>query len=191
MDNMVIEEIEPIVKIFEITDNYLKKVSELFGNPSSRQIIILLIDDEMYVNQISKKLEMRVSLVVYHLKKLEELGFLSITEKPISKKTKNHKYYKIKLQAFTVLLGRNDGTDKDTHKNNKLKKLFKDSVKFVGVGIAGITTWFTTNTLNNAHPDQRMFNNSFEFEHILFPALITTIVIGFGLIMIYCSKKHT
>jgi len=185
-DDEELEEGKIIIKSCNLSDDYLKEISELFGNSNGRDIIMLLVDKEMYVNEISIKLGLRVSLVVYHLKKLGELGFLTITEKPISKKTKNHKFYKINLHAFAVILHKKDGeSDKSI-----LKKIFKDTVKFACVGVAGVATWFGSNIINN--PDIPTTNQRIALvsSDPIFPIIITTIVIGFGLIMIYYSKKH-
>ncbi len=70
------------IKVFQITDKSLKKLGELLANETSRNIILLLVEEELYVNQIAEKLELRVSLVIHHLQKLEELGLLDIDEKP-------------------------------------------------------------------------------------------------------------
>ncbi len=160
-----------VVKSCDIDDISLKEISELFANPNSQKIIKLLVENEMYVNEIATKLDLRVSLVVYHLAKLGKLGFLTKTEKPISRKTKNHTYYQIKIDAFTVTL-----------RKNVLKKIFKETVKFVGVAIAGIATWFSVNIIDAS-------SESRTSEPIL-PLLITGIVMGLGLIIIYYSKKH-
>lgn len=177
-----VDESEIVLKSCNISDDYLKEVSELFGNPNSRQIILLLVENEMYVNQISIKLKIRVSLVSYHLKKLGKLGFLTKTEKPISRKTKNHTFYKIDVDAFTVTL----------RKNLSLKKIFKETVKFVSVGIAGITTWFATNIINKPNIARGGINEKFDLlqSDILLPIIFTGMVVGFGLIIIYYSKKH-
>lgn len=171
-------ECEIVVKSCNLSANYLKDVSELFANENAQDIIMLLVESEMYVNEIALKLELRVSVVVYHLKKLGELGFLTKTEKPISKRTKNHTFYKINIDAFTVILRKKDDDDKEDGKSF-LKKIFKDTVKFAGVGIAGVATWFGINM-----PSDRIETN------LSLPIIITAIVIGFGLIMIYFSKKH-
>ncbi len=171
------DENDIVVKSCDINDISLKEISELFANPNSQKIIKLLVENEMYVNEIANKLELRVSLVVYHLAKLGELGFLSKTEKPISRKTKNHTYYKIKISAFTVTL----------RKNVTVKKIFKETVKIVGVGVAGIATWFSTNIIYNAPPIDRLEPYS---SNPILPVVITTIVIGLGLFIIYYSKKY-
>ena len=53
------------------SDDDLKSLGELLSNETSRTIIKNLMKNEMYTNEIATKLDMRVSLVIHHLKKLE------------------------------------------------------------------------------------------------------------------------
>ena len=115
-DQAILEEDEIIVKSCEIQSISLKTICELFANPNSQEIITLLVEDDdskfndpdgMYLNEIAIKLKIQVSLVVYHLKKLGEMGFLTKTVKPISRRTKDHTFYKIKIDAFAVILRKN------------------------------------------------------------------------------------
>lgn len=167
----------PSVKAFHISDDSLKELGELLTNESSRALILALgdeIEEEKYVNQMHNELNMRVSLVSHHLKKLGKLGLLEITEKPISKKTKNHRYFKIKTNVFL------DFQNKE-NSEIRLKKIFKDIVKFACVGIAGMATWFGTSSSSS----QRDISSD-----LTLPVLITITIIGFGLILIYCSNKR-
>ena len=74
---------ELIVRVFDFTDEFLKALGEVCTNKNSRNNLMLLSQHEMYVNQIAIALDLRVSLVLHHLKKLKELGFLIVTSKPI------------------------------------------------------------------------------------------------------------
>ncbi len=175
------------VRIFHINDDSLKSLGELLRNKTSRELIMLLHEEEMYISEISVKLSVRVSLVIHHLKKLRELGLLSITEKPISKRTKNHKYYKIKADAFTILFTKEDTIGSSIH----LKKILKNSIKFASIGIAGVVTWFSMHAINQKPTIKRGTSEVFliDVDDILFPIIITGMVIGFGLIMLYFQKK--
>lgn len=175
---------EIIIKSCYLNEDYLKEISELFGNKNARDIILLLIENEMYVNEIAIKLDLRVSLIVYHLKKLGELGFLSITEKPISRRTKNHKYFTINLSALTILLRKKD---EDAKKDASfLKKIFKERVKITTIGVAGLTTWIGTNIIDIS-PTNRV--DSFSFNSALIFSILTTGVVV-SLIIIYYLKKR-
>ncbi len=94
------------VKLFHINDKSIKYLGHLLSNDTSRAIIMMLSDDTqppLYINQIVKKLGVSGSLVVYHIHKLKKLGLLTVTVKPISKKTKNHNFYKIRNNVLLRL----------------------------------------------------------------------------------------
>ena len=89
------------IKIFGSEDESLKLLGELLSNKTSRKMIKLLMDQEMYANQIAKKLDLRPNIVLHHLKKLDELKLLEITHNKIIRKGQEHKFYKIRLLIFS------------------------------------------------------------------------------------------
>lgn len=127
--------IEPTdrIKIFIPTDENLKQLGELLMTETSRSIILELIGKQMYVNELAIKLGLRVSLVTHHLQKLKDLGLLDITSKPISKRTKPHDFFRFKTDIFLNFSQDSTG--------EKLKRIFKDGVKFASIGIASATSF--------------------------------------------------
>lgn len=134
----------PKIKVFKPSDESLKLLGELLTNDTSRRIIMTLGESEMYVNKLAEKLDIRVSLVIHHLKKLGELGLLDITEKPISKRTKDHKFFKLSTDVFLSFT-----EDKE---ENKLKKLFKNNIKFTSIGIITGVVFMITDLQNFYNP---------------------------------------
>ena len=82
-------------KVFEDDDKSLKLLGELFSSQTSLKIMKSLIRREMYVSEISNTLNIRVSLVLHHLKKLEKLGLLEITHRKIISKGKLHRFFRM------------------------------------------------------------------------------------------------
>jgi predicted transcriptional regulator len=80
------------IKVFSSDDEKLKILGELLSNKSSRDIIRSLIDKEMYANEIAKKLDLPRNLVVHHLRKMESIGLLEITNKKIIRKGEEHRF---------------------------------------------------------------------------------------------------
>jgi len=169
----------PKVKVLKITDHYLKTLGELCINETSRSIMLILSENQMYVNEIAKKLSMRVSLVIHHLQKIINLGIVDIEEKPISKKTKNHRYFKLNADIYLSLTPDKDG--------NKLKRIFKDGVKFVGIGIAGIVSFLVSTSSNSvALPPLQ------DLKGGLSPLIVLLLVLLLGLVIerIYFQIKN-
>lgn len=116
------------IKTFSIKDKSLKQLGELLANETSRSIIILLAEEELYVNQIAETLNMRVSLVIHHLQKLEGLGIMDIVEKPITRKTKNHRFFRMRTNIFLEFL-----------EDKKIKEVLQAGLKISAIGItAGV-----------------------------------------------------
>ena len=124
------------IRIFGSDDN-LKALGELLSNETSRKIIFTLMKKEMYTNEISTALDMRVSLVIHHLKKMEELGLLDITKKTIIRKGQEHRFFKMSTDIFITL----DKNKEEIKEKGLLKRIFKDGVKFAAIGVAAVSTW--------------------------------------------------
>jgi len=123
-DQIVIDENNKI-KVFG-SDDDLKSLGELLSNETSRKIMTNLMNCKMYTNEIAIKLDMRVSLVIHHLKKMEALGLLDITNKQIIRKGEKHRFFKMNSDIFVIL----DKTKEEIEKKGILKKIFKDGGEF-------------------------------------------------------------
>ena len=88
---------------------------------------------------MAKKLDVPFSLVPHHLDKLITLDCVEHSKKVIAKDGKEHNAYKLKrgLWVFDP-----ENMNDERIDDNKLRRFFKDSVKFVAVGIAGLVTYF-------------------------------------------------
>jgi len=157
----------PKIKVFASDDN-LKALGELLSNDSSRKIIYNLMTKEMYTNEISTKLDMRVSLVIHHLKKMEELGMMEITNKKIKRKGQEHRFFKIYSDIFVTV----NKTKEEIEEKGFLKKIFKEGVKFTSIGVLGTISWALSLlilkpnvTLSRTVPSQIM--QSFEYQSLI------------------------
>ena len=125
------------IKIFASDDN-LKSLGELLSNETSRKIIINLMSREMYTNEIATKLDLRVSLVIHHLRKLEELGLLEIENKKIKRKGEEHRFFKMNSDIFITL----DKNKEDVAKKGILSRIFREGIKFTLIGIVAFSSSF-------------------------------------------------
>lgn len=156
------------IKIFTADEEKLKMLGELLSNRSSRNIIKLLIEKEMYTNEIAKKLELRVSLVLHHLQKMEVIGLLEITNKQIIKNGEEHRFFRIPAR---ILLMPNTGNE-EIVRDRFLIKFFKSATKFAIIGLAAFTSWIVSESDNTI----RTGSSSSEIDPLLIPLLI--IVVG-------------
>lgn len=178
---------EPQIKVFASDDN-LKTLGELLSNDSSRKIIYNLMNKEMYTNEISTKLDMRVSLVIHHLKKLEDLGLLDISEKKIKRKGVEHRFFKIRSNIFVVI----NKNKEEIKEQGLLTKIFKETTKFASIGITALLVWYYDIVDVIYGKDDvyaKPFNqNTEEFDSIEFSLI--TIIIGLIITIIFSYKKR-
>jgi len=132
------------IKVFSSDDEKLKILGELLSNKSSRDIIRMLIEKEMYTNEIATKLDMRVNLVIHHLKKMKEIGIIEINHKKIIRKGKEHEYFRI-VPGFLILPNE---TKENTQKNKTLKKIFKEGIKYTIVLVATVSSFLGISSIN-------------------------------------------
>ncbi len=147
------------VKVFGKDDEGLKSLGKVLSNKTSRSIMECLRDEPMYINQIAKKLNLQMNLVIHHIKLLDDAGLLTITQKTITKKGEPHNHYQVVPNIFI-----NITETKDTmHEKGFFKRIFREGIKFATIGIAAIisftiqdqltsrNTWSNLEALNELH----------------------------------------
>lgn len=181
------------IKVFDSTDENLKKLGELLSNDTSRKIMKALIDNEMYTNEIALKLDIRVSLVIHHLKKLESLGLVVVTEKQLIRKGKDHRFFRMISNLYITP----SITNKELEEKGVLKKLFAEGVKFTSVISAGLLSYFSTlhtNVKSTASQDidfststNLPSNTTLSTNHE--SIIIALVVALIGVVILYFLKK--
>ncbi len=163
------------IKVFA-SDDDLKSLGELLSNETSRKIIKNLMENQMYTNEIATKLDIRVSLVIHHLRKLEDLGLLEIENKKIKRKGEKHRFFKIDSEIFITV----NKTKEEVKEKGILKKLFRNGIKFTSILTAGVVSWFTMNSIMT-------FSNDTQSDMVLSKSLIESLQ-DHGVISILISQ---
>ncbi len=122
------------VKVFGADDRSLKLLGELLSNDTSRKIIRRLIEKQMYTNELATKLDIPISLVIHHLKKLEELNLVDVEEKQITKKTKKHKFFRMSGKIFVLP---ND-SNAEIHETGSLKRILQEKIRYTIIGATAL-----------------------------------------------------
>lgn len=125
------------IKVFYSDDENLKEFGELLSNQTSRSIVRALIEKEYYKNELAEKLDIRLSLVDHHLKKLEKLNLVEISQKEITKNGIKHKFFKINSEVFI-----SSSSKISEHNMQKLQRVFKESITFTSIAIASGSAYF-------------------------------------------------
>ena len=165
------------IKLFTFNDESLKILGELLSNETSRKIINSLIENEMYTNELSVKLDIPISLVAHHLRKLEQVNLVEVTEKPLVKKGIKHKHFRMIPNLFV-----GSSPSENIQESESLKRIFKKTVKFAGIGIASFFVWATSLIENkiDAEPIEPQFYEKSDFILLL---------IIFGLLILFTINK--
>ena len=181
-------DVENKIKVFGSDDN-LKALGELLSNETSRKIISAIMKQEMYTSEISTKLDMRVSLVIHHLKKMEDLGLLEITKKKIIKKGQEHRFFKMSSDIFITL----DKTKEEVKEKGILKRIFRDGIKFASIGLVGLSSWVGTQMIQHKTiPLPGKFSEEPMIEiplDIFWSITFTGIFIGISVFLIFLKKR--
>lgn len=129
------------IEILSTDDQRIKAVGELLSSDSSRTILKLLFNDHMTANQIAQKTETSLPLVMYHLKKMQDAGIVTISS--TGKNTKSHdmKYYTVDKFAIVILPS---GMSEKAKSSKSLHNSFNRIYRFATIGGAALATWFSS-----------------------------------------------
>jgi len=134
------ENIDNQVEIFSNEDERLKFIGEILSNESSRSILKLLISNELSAHEIVQKTNLSLSLIKHHLDKMKKAGIVEISKISQTSRNQDMKHYTAKAGIFIL--------PNEVSQKAKTSKTFQNSLKrimrFCGIGIAGIASWFIT-----------------------------------------------
>ncbi len=137
------------IDILSTEDEKLKVIGEILSSDSSRQILRLLFNSSLSANQISQKTELSLPLVIHHLKKMQSVGVVKITN--IGKNTKSHdvKFYTIDKVAIIILPSE---MQQPAKKSKSLLNSFNRIHRLATLGGVSIAAWFSSRLLYSKYP---------------------------------------
>jgi DNA-binding transcriptional ArsR family regulator len=183
------DDISNKVQIFSTTDDKLKIIGEILSNESSRTIYSLLIQNELPTLQICKQTELPLSLVLHHLNKMVLVEIVTISKVEKSEKNQDMKFYKAK-SAIIVLP--NDKSLGEAKTSKMFSKSVNKILKFVGVGIVGITSWLITEIMLKPPItlDRPSGNPLQSYQYVAIIVGLVVIVIGLVTERFFIKKSH-
>ena len=127
------------IEIISTDDEKIKSVGELLSSDSSRTILKLLFEHIMTANQISQKTAISLPLVIYHLKKMQDMGIVKVSNVGKNVKAQDMKYYTTTKFAIVILPS---SLSQKAKTSKSLANSFKTIYRFASIGVAGVATWF-------------------------------------------------
>src|SRR5437879_11245440 len=134
------------VEIISTDDDKIKSVGELLSSDSSRNILKLLFEQVLTANQIAQKTGISLPLVIYHLKKMQDLRIVRITNVGKNIKTQDTKFYT--SSKFAIVILPSNLTEK-AKTSKSLANSFKAIYRFGSIAIAAVATWFVSRIAQN------------------------------------------
>jgi DNA-binding transcriptional ArsR family regulator len=131
------------VEIISTDDVKIKSVGELLSSDSSRNILKLLFEKILTANQIAQQTGISLPLVIYHLKKMQEMGIIKITNVGKNVKAQDMKYYTSSKFAIVILPS---NLNEKAKTSRSLANSFKTIYRFASIAVAAVATWFITQT---------------------------------------------
>ena len=128
------------IEILSTDDDRIKAVGELLSSDSSRAILKLLFNEEMTANQIAQKTEISLPLVMYHLKKMQDVSVVKVAQ--TGKNTKSHdmKYYTVDKFAIVILPA---GMTEKAKTSKSLFNSFNRIYRFTTIGAVSLAALFS------------------------------------------------
>jgi len=144
------------IEIISTEDEKIKSVGELLSSDSSRTILKLLFEDIMTANQISQKTGISLPLVIYHLKKMQDMGIVKISNVGKNVKAQDMKYYTTTKFAIVILPS---SLSQKAKTSKSLANSFKTIYRFASIGVAGVATWFVSQFAQNFPSETELQEN--------------------------------
>src|SRR5438552_5595645 len=138
------------VEIISTDDDKIKSVGELLSSDSSRNILKLLFEQVLTANQIAQKTGISLPLVIYHLKKMQDLQIVRITNVGKNIKTQDTKFYT--SSKFAIVILPSNLTEK-AKTSKSLANSFKAIYRFGSIAIAAVATWFVSRIVQVTQPN--------------------------------------
>jgi len=134
------------VEIISTDDEKIKSIGELLSSHSGRNILKLLFDNVLTANQIAQKTGISLPLVIYHLKKMQDMGIVKITNVGKNIKTQDTKFYTSSKFAIVILPS---GLTEKAKTSKSLANSFKTIYRFGSIAVAAVATWFVSRIVQN------------------------------------------
>ena len=147
------------IEIISTEDEKIKSVGELLSSDSSRTILKLLFEDIMTANQISQKTAISLPLVIYHLKKMQDMGIVKVSNVGKNVKAQDMKYYTTTKFAIVILPS---SLSQKAKTSKSLANSFKTIYRFASIGVAGIATWFVSQFAQNFQAGKTSLNENLQ-----------------------------
>lgn len=187
------ENISENIEILSNEDDRLKLIGEILSNESSRNIFKFLISNELTANEIVKKTNLSLSLVLHHINKMQSAGIVKISKVSQTSRNQDMKHYTAKSGILILPQTVSEKAKKSKTFQNSLKRI----MRFSSIAIAAVASWILTqSTISEPTTPRPTLPPFLSFDitsqtQLLLPITVSLVVIIIGLITerILSSRK--
>ncbi|MFN3654850.1 MAG: ArsR family transcriptional regulator [Candidatus Nitrosotenuis sp.] len=185
------DDLENKIQIFSNTDEKLKFLGKMLNSDSSREILQLLIDNQLTANELAEKTNLSLSLVIHHLNKMMQSEIVTVSKIVLNSKNQPMKYYTAK--AGILILP--EKISQKAKESKSFTKSLKSIMKFSVIGISGIVSWFTVKSIQEYSFNEEPTHSGIErfdlpTQDFLIPILIALIVINVGFLVQFSLNQY-
>jgi DNA-binding transcriptional ArsR family regulator len=123
------------IDILSLEDDKIKSIGELLSNDTSRDIMKSLFKETMTASQISQNMKVSLPLVMYHLKKMQNIGLVKIVKTNVLEYEKQYATTKFALVVLPSSVTEELKKSKSLY--NSLKRVYRLSA----IGICALISW--------------------------------------------------
>lgn len=182
------DDLENKIQIFSNNDEKLKFLGKMLNSDSSREILQLLIDNEMTANEIAEKTNLSLSLVIHHLNKMMQTEIVTVSKTVLNSKNQPMKYYTAKAGILILPEKASQKAKESKSFSNSLKRI----MKFASIGMAGLVSWFIVQFKQDSEIslDRAPYPGTGITEHELLSIMIPLSVISIGLLVQFLLNQN-
>ncbi|MGI0086716.1 MAG: ArsR family transcriptional regulator [Nitrosotalea sp.] len=140
------KDFEDKIEIFSTDDERIKIIGEILSTESSRNILKMLFDEAKTANQLTQATQITLPVVLYHLKKMQEIGVVKVCRVEKSSREHDMKFYS--ANKFAILIVPPKVSEKAKGSKSLLSSL-KKIYAFMSIGIAALIPWFVRGSIQH------------------------------------------
>ena len=125
------------INLYSSSEDRIKLLGEALGNDTSRRMLLMLSKSEITAYEITRDANLSLSLVAYHLNKMQSAGLVHVSRVLKNSKNRDMRYYR----AVSIIMV----VPEEAYAKSKSSKLLSLSLRkimrFAAIGIAGLSSW--------------------------------------------------
>jgi len=165
------------IDILSLEDEKIKSIGELLSNDTSRAIIKELFRNSITANQIALNMNASLPLVMYHLKKMQNMGFVKTIRVSALDTEKHYTATEFVLVVFPTSVS--DEAKRSKSLLNSLKRIYR----FACIGGCALISWAVIEKISTPSGMRIPVGSGIIPEDMFWSTIIPMLIIIGGLVV--------